>query len=256
MIFRAFFRARPCDCRFLRDRRGVAAVEFALVGTFILLPLMVGLVAIMTLFRADTKLAAFAINTGQMVSVTQSVKSGVSTISAPAVNGSSSLQDVCQGAVQGLGPFPANGMTVDIASVTLESGPSGTTGTTVHTNNNTFDMFEQDFSVSGATCTPNGNTDIGAAQAENYAMSSPPSLSGAAGANGLVEVPCDNVLIVRAVMNYPGIVGAVFGNNAKLTQLASTRWRPASISTELECAGCTLTQNATTQLCNTSNTGN
>jgi Flp pilus assembly protein TadG len=242
---------RPCRS-FRHDRRGLAAVEFALVSTFILLPLMLGLIQIMSLFRVDTKLAAFTENTAQMVSVQQTSTAGVSTINATGSPGPS-LQDICQGAAQALAPIPASGLTVNIAGVTLESGPTGTAHTTVNSTTAAYNIWEQDFTVTGTTCTAGTTKNIGTTGAVDYATSNPPSLTGATGTSGLVEVPCDNAIIVQATMNYPGVIKYVHG---PLTQLASMRWLPATVSTELECPGCTLSQVQGTQLCNSSNTGN
>jgi len=240
---------------FLQDRRGLAALEFALVSTFILLPLMVGLIEVMTLFRVDTKLAEFTIDTAQMISVQQTNSSGVSTINATPAGGTS-LQDICQGAAQGLAPIPPSGLAVNIAGVTLEKGPTGTAHTTVNATTAAYDVWEQDFTVSGTTCSATGTTNIGATGAVKYVTSSPPSLTGASATTGLVEVPCDSTIIVQATMNYPGILGVVLKSISQLSQIASMRWLPATISTELECSGCTLSQVQGTQLCNSTNTGN
>jgi Flp pilus assembly protein TadG len=239
-----------------RDRRGVAAVEFALLSTFIFVPLIIGLVEILTLFRSEAKLATMAADTAEMVSIeAQSTTNNVTNVLATST-AATSLQDVCHGAVLGLQPLPATGMTLDIAGVTMESGPNGTTGKNVNSAAVTYDVWEQDFTVSGTTCTPSGASGIGASAAEAYATSSPPSLTGTPGTSGLIEYPCDNAIVVQASMVYPGMIGLVLPSRPTLTQVSGTRWRYASPSGEIECTACSLSTVQSPQLCNTTNTGN
>jgi len=242
--------------RFFRDRRGLAAVEFALVCSFILMPLTLGLIELLTLSRADSKLAALTFDTAQMASFeSQSTTNDVSNVAASGTS-ATSLQDICHGAALGLAPIPAGGMTLDIASVTEETGPTGTTGMAVHAGTATYDVWEQDFTVSGTTCTAAGGSGIGATAAEAYATSSPPSLTGTPGSTGLVESPCDNAIVVRASLVYPGIIGVLLNSRPTMTQVAGTRWRTASPITELECTTCAVSTVQSPQLCNSSNTGN
>ena len=241
---------------FLRDRRGLAALEFALIASLMLIPLIIGLTEILTLFRADTKLASLAFDTAQMVALeSQSVTNGISTIPVSSAT-APSLQDICQGAVLGMAPLPTAGLTIAIAGVTLESAPSGTAGTPVNSSARTYDVWEQDFTVSGNSCAAAATSAIGAAEAEAYGSSSPPSVTGTVSAAGLLQTPCDNVLLVQASMAYPGMIGVVLSTRPTITQLASTRWRTASEVSELECSGCSVSQIQSPQLCNSSNTGN
>ncbi len=242
-------------------RRGIAAVEFALVVPFLLVMFM-GTTEVLTLYRTEAKLNAMTINVAQMVAIqNQTTTSGVSVVPSAGTT-QSSLQDICQGAVLGLAPFPANGMTLAIAGVTLESGPTGlpnpnTTTSKVYNASNTYDVWESDLKVSGSTCsTVTGNV-IGLTNAEKLATTSPPSTTGTTGTAGLLGVPCDNAIIVKATLTYPGIMGIILTSRPTLTQMAYTRWRFAGTQTELQCsstdAGCT-TSYVTTQLCNSSNT--
>ena len=242
-------------------RRGVAAVEFALVMPFLLV-LFLGTIEILTLYRTEAKLNAMTINIAQMLAIqNQSTTSGISTVPSSGA-GQPSLQNMCQGAILGLAPFPPGGMTLAIASVTLESGPTGLPSTNTSTSkaynaNNTYDAWESDFTVSGGTCNTASGTVIGVSNAEKLATTSPPSTTGASGANGLLAVPCDNAIIVQATLTYPGILGVILRNRPTLTQTAYTRWAYAGTQTELQCSstdtGCT-TSYLSTQLCNTSNT--
>jgi Flp pilus assembly protein TadG len=239
-------------------RRGVAAVEFALVLP-VLLILFMGTVEILTLYRAEAKLNTLTINVAQMVAIqNQSTTTGISTVPATGTS-SATLQNICQGAVLGLAPFPANGLILNIASVTLESSKAGLPSTsTAYSSSNTYDMWESDFTVSGNNCTATSSTTsgtIGAASAKNLATTSPPSSTGTPGTLGLLAVPCDNAIIVQASLTYPGLLGIILQSRPTLTQAAYTRWRYAGTSTELQCSGTScLVSNATTQVCNSSNT--
>ncbi|OYV33290.1 MAG: hypothetical protein B7Z81_11590, partial [Acidocella sp. 20-61-6] len=93
-------------------RRSVAAVEFALIVP-VLLVMFIGTIELITLYRAEGKVNALAFNVAQMVSVEPSP----TTLSTA---GKTSINDICQGAILGLAPFPPNGVTLQIVSVTLE----------------------------------------------------------------------------------------------------------------------------------------
>lgn len=71
----------------LSDRRGTAAVEFALIFGLFLLPLFIGLIEVVTLYRAQEKLNAFVSNLALMVSI-ETPGSAVSGVySLPATGG-------------------------------------------------------------------------------------------------------------------------------------------------------------------------
>jgi Flp pilus assembly protein TadG len=269
--------------RFSHDRRGIAAVEFALVVSIIMLPLFIGLVEILTLYRAEIKLSALTTNIAQMVAYEAESATG-NTLLATTSSGitastlqSTSLKDICTGAISGLGPFPGSGITIAIASVTLEANKNGlpTTSSVYTTGAPAYDVWETDFSVSGGSCTTTsgtstytagtastmtGSATIGATNAELLATSSPPSTSGslpAAGATswpGMLAVPCDNAIIVQAKMTYPGMIGLILQSRPTLTQSSYARWANSWNQAELQCTGtgCN-TQFIATQLCTSSN---
>ncbi len=234
-------------------------MEFAIILAFFLLPLFLGLIEIITIYRAEAKLNMLAINVAQMAAIESQATTtgtggndGVSTVALSGA-GSNSLQDICQGAVLGLAPFPANGMTLAIASITQEAGPNGQpTNSSAHAASASYDEWEGDFTVSGTHCTPvsGGTGQIGLSTAETMATT-PPARS--PGTTGLVVVPCDNAIIVRAQIAYPGIVGLILQNRPLLSQTVYTRWRYASTTTELQCGNCTVINNAASQICNTNN---
>lgn len=255
--------------RSLTDDRGAAAVEFALLFAFFLLPLFIGMIEITTLLRAQQKLSALASDAALMVSIeTTSSSNGVSDVAALGTGGTS-LQDVCDGAVAGFAPYPADGMTVEIAGVTKEAGANGlpaanSSTSFVYYGSSLYDDWEQDFTVSGGRCSPSGGSGIGAANSINLATSNPPSSAGG-GTGGLVQYPCGNAIIVEASVNYPGILGTLLTTRTRLTQWAYQRWRYSSAQSELECTSCTVSNlnsvtlygsgaSAVTQACNSSDT--
>jgi Flp pilus assembly protein TadG len=249
--------------RLLLARRSVAAVEFALIVPVMLL-LFLGVVEIVTLYRTETKLNAMTITLAQMVAgESEASTSGVVTVTASSGSGALVLQNVCQGAILALAPFPPEGMTVKIASVTLESNANGTPSTaSVHSTNPSYDMWETDFSVSGGNCNVTSSSTsaaIGYTGAVNLATTSPPSATGTSGLSGLLVYPCDNAIIVNATLTYPGILGIVLQTRPALSQWAYTRWVYGGTQSELQCSssdsGCYV-HYASTQTCNSSNLAN
>lgn len=260
--------------RFCRDKRGAAAVEFAIIVSLFLLPLFLGLIEMITLFRAQAKLNAFTNDLALIVSIETStaVTNGVYSISATGTSGNS-LQDACNGAVAGFAPYPPNGITLQIANVTEEAGPNGSPATNssssfVHNSSAVYDEWEQDFIVSGGSCSPNVGSGIGASGTSNNAInlttSNPPSTT-SGGTGGLVQYPCDNGIIVQASMNYPGLLGLVLTHSITLSQSAYVRWRYASTQSELQCPTCSISNNNSSvlytsgstsvkQACNTADT--
>lgn len=222
-------------------RRGIAAVEFALIVP-VLLILFVGTVEILTLYRTEAKLNALVFNVAQSVAMAQSVSA---TASGTVTPGITALGDICQGAVLGLQPFPAGGLTMTIASVTEEAGPKGlpVTGPAYATTPR-YDVWEGNFTPSGAGCTQSsGTTAWTAAQAQALATQN----------GGMIVVPCDDVIIVRASLTYAGLTGLILPSRPTLTQTAYVRWPYASPTRELICATCTLASPAT-PVCATPNT--
>lgn len=224
-------------------RRGIAAVEFALIVP-VLLILAIGTIEVLTLYRTEAKLNAVAINVAQMASFAPSVSTSTASGST------SSLNDMCKGAVLGMAPFPTSGLTIAVASVTEEAGPAGLpkTAPAYDLSGPYYDKWEADSSVdSSGTCTTGtGTTILG-----NTSTGNPVSYVTAA--NSMVELPCDNAIIVTVSVKYAGLTGLIVGSRPTLTQSAYTRWAYASQFSELDCTGCTL-QSATNQICNSNNT--
>jgi Flp pilus assembly protein TadG len=209
------FKILPKFLRLGLGRRAIAAVEFAIVAP-ILLVLVIGTIEVLTLYRTEAKLNALAINIGQMVSDAQAV--AATTTAATTTTNYTALTDACQGAVAGLAPYPAGGMNVSVVSLTLE-----TTGPT-------YDYWEGDSTAAAQGCT-SGGTAIGQAAATALVGSS---------TTGMLQTPCDNIIIVRASITYPGLTGLVLRARPVLTQTAYTRWAFTSTTSELLCPSCTV----------------
>lgn len=204
---RAFLPARG----FLLDRKAVASVEFAIIMSFFLL-VFIGTFEILTLLRTDQKMNIVAATVAQAY-VVESPNGYALSASTP--------QDICYGAVQGLAPYGAGGLTVDVASVT-----SVTPGSTAS-------YWEQDFS--GNSCTAVTPAVIGSTAACNLVTGNGqggmlPSSGGAVG---------DNAIIVKVTLTYPGLVGLWLTTSPTLTQQVMTRWAYASTSTALTVTGVT-----------------
>ncbi len=198
-------------------KRGIAAVEFAICAPFLLV-LFMGTMEISMLYRTAAKLNTLAGNFAQMVATQEAdslnAAGNISSHSpVPTVTSGASppgLSDLCAGAVYGLKPFPPNGLTIAIASVTK----TGTTATS-------YDEWEVDLN---GNCTPTGTQNIGVSGTAGALTLAVGSGSG----NALVQAQGDNIIIVRATLQYPGIIGLLITSAQTLTQTALARWRYAS----------------------------
>jgi Flp pilus assembly protein TadG len=219
-------------------QRGIAAVEFAICAPVLLL-LVFGTLEILMLYRTEEKLNSLAGNFAEMVSDQEIVPfdtTGAAEPHAPVPTQSTAgtappgLSDLCAGAVDGLQPFPASGLSIYIASVTETSASPPS-----------YDEWEVDLD---SNCTPTKTQNITEPAARALAL-------GNGTTTALVQGQGDNVIIVRASLQYPGLVGLILTSAAQLTQTAIARWRyasptnvtntnaaPASPSTlEFSCAG-------------------
>jgi Flp pilus assembly protein TadG len=201
--------------RFRLGKRGIAAVEFGLCAPFLLL-LIIGTLEMVVLYRTQAKLNCFAGNFAQMVASQENAglnSSGIVLTHSPVLTVTSGvsppgLSDLCAGAVYGLQPFPASGLTVYVASVTKVTAT-------------TYDEWETDLNSS---CTPTGAQNIGVTGttgARTIAV-------GNGGTTALVRAVGDNVIIVRASLQYPGLIGLFIASAPTLTQTAIARWIYAS----------------------------
>ena len=278
-MLRNVFRNRLFQHRLFQHklgRRSIAAVEFALVMP-LLLVMFIGTIEVLTLYRTEAKLNAVAFNVAQEISISQSVSTApesnepLQPVNAPnpATADSStenvvSLNDLCQGAVLGMSPFPAAGMTIAIASITEEAGPAGMPQTSSAysggaTSGPYFDEWESDSTVAaGGTCTTPTNATSPTKILSGTGASAPITIAMPPSSTSLIAYPCDNAIIVQVSVPYAGITGLILQSRPTLTQTAYLRWRPALPTTELQCTGCTLVPSASDQsaqqICNANNT--
>jgi len=243
----------------LNDRRGVAAVEFAIVTSLFLLPLYLGMLEAVTIYHVQAKLSAVTGYMAQIVSLQSpatGLTNGVYVIPALGTT-SATLQDACNGAIKSMAPYPVNGMGINVASVTQQSGPNGLpqSNTTVYTTPATYDVWEQDFTVAGGSCVPGSTATIGLANAITLATSSPAGLTNTPASSVMVNFPCDNAIIVKATVLYPGPLGRILLTRPTLASTSYARWMFSAAQNELKATGSTVqTSYAGTQVCNSANT--
>lgn len=207
-------------------RRAVAAVEFAIVVP-LLLVILIGTIEILTLYRTEAKLNSLAYNIAYMISAEASPL-------AMTANGPS-VQDACAGAILGLEPFfPGPQFNVSVASVTLE--PSAASSNVVG-KPAVYDEWEAQSTNGASGCTSTAKPLI-------LTSVTPPAT-----ALGMLEVPCDNVIIVRASMQYPGLTGLIVRSRPTLTQTAYVRWAFVAPTAQLLCPNCYMPA-AAQDLCN------
>jgi Flp pilus assembly protein TadG len=213
------------------DNKAIAAVEFALCAPFLLF-LFVGTLEILLLYRTSTKLNALTANFAEMVSLQPT---------SPISTSTPGLADLCKGVIAGLQPFPPQGLTISVASVTQTSNAIAATQNSPAVPA-TYGEWETDLKGDCSTNTPGTHpiTTTGTDGAVTIATGN------GVPANAMVQSAGDNVIIVRATLTYPGILGIVLTSVPSLSQTAVARWRwasPANISpttaTSLEflCAG-------------------
>ena len=206
----------------ITDRRSVAAVEFAVISPLFFL-IFIGTFEILLLSRTSEKLNTLAGNVAEMVA-SASETSGVPITVA-------NLSDICTGAIDGLQPLPANGLTIAIASLTVTTPGNG--------SGNTDDVWEEDFTGSGCSASAGssstgmiGETTACTLVSNGGGGGTLPTTNGATG---------DNAIVVRATLTYPGMISFWLKTTPTLTQYAYDRWYHATTSTELEVSGLTPT---------------
>jgi hypothetical protein len=212
-----------------RQRLGnqaIAAVEFAICAPMLLI-LFMGTLEILLLYRTEAKLDAFAGSFAQMVSLQEIAAvnaSGVVETHSPVPTSNSGsttgLTDLCAGAVDGLEPFPPNGMTLDVASVT-ETAAAQPASQGVAATPALHDEWEVDMN---SACATTGTQAIGT----NGANGAVTLAVGSGASTSMVQGLGDNIIIVRATLQYPGVLGLILSSAQTLTQTAVARWRYAS----------------------------
>jgi Flp pilus assembly protein TadG len=108
--------------RLLRDRAGIAALEFALIGPVMAL-MIVGTIELGNILRLQAKLNVAA---GQLAELIAGQSAVVSSASVT-MGGASSLSDMCAGAADNILPYDLTAFAANIASITNVSNAQGVT---------------------------------------------------------------------------------------------------------------------------------
>jgi hypothetical protein len=148
----------------------------------------------------------------------------------------SKINDICTGVTDGLQPFPPNGLSLAIASVTMETATAPASGGNPATTAS-YDEWEADVP---SNCAATAGSQIGATAAIAALAPAP--------GTGAVISPCDNGIIVKATLTYPGLLGLFITHAVTLSQTAYARWRYTTAMTELSCTDCSV-NNTATQIC-------
>jgi Flp pilus assembly protein TadG len=193
---------RLCELRC--DRRGIAAVEFALIAPF-LIAMLFGLFEVSSLVRVSLKLSHAANNLAKIVAQQQPA-SGQSTASVTQAQ----IADFCTGAGDVLAPFGATSLSAAVVSVTNNSGTN-----------------QADWEADSA-CT---------GKAAPFKTSAISIAGGGSGSGGysLVPNPGDSVIVVQASYIYTPVLHLIFGANWTLNQTAFARPR---VNSTIACSDC------------------
>jgi Flp pilus assembly pilin Flp len=189
------------------DRRGVVAVEFALLAPFLIV-LLIGLFEVVSLVRVSFKLSHASNELAKLVAQTPFTQSGTSIV-APAVTGgrSGTLGDYCTGVGYELTPYASSGLAGQIVSVTSAAGGAPAKD------------WESDNACPTAASAFSG-------QAVTLATS-----------YSLTPNPTDSAIVVKVSYTYKPILHYLLGSSWTLTQTAFARPRGG---TKIACSsGCT-----------------
>jgi Flp pilus assembly protein TadG len=192
---------RAVLARLGRDRRGIVAVEFALIAPF-LLALLFGLFEVSSLVRVSLKLSHAANNLAKIIAQQQPPDQ-----QDPAQVSQSQLADFCTGAGYALSPYSTGSLSAAVVSLT---------------------------SSKGGTPTADWEYDAACAQKAGAYGATAASMAGSGG-YALTPSAGDSVIVVRASYTYTPILHYVLGSSWTLTQTAFSR--PRSGAT-IACSDC------------------
>lgn len=195
------------------DRRGVAAVEFALVAP-VMVVLLFGAIELGNAFRIQTKVNTA---TGQLAELI----AGQQAVTAPAGN----LKDMCTGAAMNLLPFPTGSFTADIVSGTNDHPSNRVANSTDSPTVQPYLDWEN--VTSCATQDPSPMGQYGA-----YALANTPSsmltLSGAPGYSSGDFGMGYSVIVVQATYTYANVLPLFLGRSITFSAVAVARPRQNS----------------------------
>lgn len=202
--------ARPARRTLRSDRRGVAAVEFAIVAP-VMVTLLFGAIELGNAFRIQTKVNTA---TGQLAELI----AGQQAVTAPAGN----LKDMCTGAAMNLLPYPTGSFSADIVSGTNDHPSNRTPGSTDSTTVLPYPDWENTSSCPTTDASPMG-------QYGAYALANTPSsmltLSGAPDNNFGMGY---SVIVVQATYTYANVLPLFLGRSITFSAVAVARPRQNS----------------------------
>jgi len=191
----------------IRDARGVASLEFAIIVPFMVL-ILLGIYQVSQLVRVNMKMSNVAVAIADIVAQQDSITGGVSGI----------LGNFCKGAQLMMAPFPtsaaANSFSLAIVSVTNYS-------------NGQVSNVKVDWEVDSACAVT--ATAIGSAA--TTLVTSPVNLLVNSGPKGTTGIAGDTVIMVRVTYTYSSLVSFLAPSLSAQTKMGFARPRANSVIT-------------------------
>ncbi len=204
---------RPCARKLQADRRGTAALEFAIIAP-IMVTLLLGALELGNAFRIQAKVNTA---TGQLAEML----AGQQAVTAP----KGSIADTCAGAVLSLLPYPTAPFSADIVSGTNDHPSNRTAGSTDTTTVSPYLDWEN-----VSSCPTTDSSPMGANGA--YALVNTPTslltLSGAPGYSSSDFGMGYSVIVVQATYTYANVLPLFLGRSITFSATAMARPRQNS----------------------------
>ena len=202
------------------DQSGIAALEFAIVGSA-LLGLILGTIEVSNAIRVQAKLEVTAGQLAEFVA-------GQSSVTAP----SGTLKDLCNGAAMNLLPFPAGTLSANIVSLTNDHPSNRVTNSKDSTTVNTYLDWENI-----SSCATAASRSLALAGAFPLA-NAPLSLLTKSGTSATSSSDTTNLkygysaVVVQAQYNYANLITFFLGQTITLSAVAVARPRS---NTTIQC---------------------
>jgi len=191
----------------IRDARGVASLEFAIIVPFMVL-ILLGIYQVSQLVRVNMKMSNVAVAIADIVAQQDSITGGVSGI----------LGNFCKGAQLMMAPFPtsaaANSFSLAIVSVTNYS-------------NGQVSNVKVDWEVDSACAV----TAPAVGSSATTLVTSPVNLLVNSGPKGTTNVAGDTVILVRVTYNYLSLVSYLAPAAGAQSKMGFARPRANSVIT-------------------------
>lgn len=194
------------------DRRGTAAVEFALVAPF-MITLLFGTIEVVNAFRVQAKLNTAAGQLAELIAAQQS-------ITAP----TGSLADLCLGAGLNMAPFDASTFSADVASVSNDHPSNRVAGSTDAASVAAYLDWENKSACTGAVT---GSLGLSGA----FGLANAPSsmlTKTAASASSTIDPALAygySAIVVRATYSYANLLTFTLGKSLSFSATAVARPR-------------------------------